>query len=270
MELTPFIFGLYKFVKYALYPLTWVVLSLGMTTCLLLLPPNPVRLRWSRIGACASLLLLLLISSPLLSGQLIGLLESSYPVPPVPAAQRYDAIVVLGGGVLDRGTLRPTVELTSISRERTTCGVDLYQQGYAPKLIVTGGDASIFGSGPIEAVEMQRWAKRLGVPAGDIMTEDAARTTYENATGAKRLLGNASILLVSSASHLPRAAALFRKQGLRVTPAPCDFIARNLPGDLFDHLDIFHFLPADVAIQHTREAVTELAGTFVYRLAGKI
>ena len=29
MELTPFFFGLYKFVKYGLYPLTWVVLLTG-------------------------------------------------------------------------------------------------------------------------------------------------------------------------------------------------------------------------------------------------
>jgi uncharacterized SAM-binding protein YcdF (DUF218 family) len=270
MELTPFFFGLYKFIKYALYPLTWIVLLQVMTTCLLLYPASPARLRWARISACTSLLVLLLISNPLLSAHLIGSLEASYPVPPAPGTQHYEAIVVLGAGVLDRGTLRPTVELTSISRERTTCGVNLYQQGYAPKLVLTGGDASIFGSGPIEAVEMKRWAQRLGVPSVDIVIEEAARTTYENATGTKRLLGNVSIVLVSSASHLPRAAALFTKQGFQVMPAPCDYVVRNRPGDLLHNLDLFYLLPSDLAIQHTREAVSESIGMLLYRLTGKL
>lgn len=268
MELTPFFFGLYKFVKYGLYPFTWVVLLMALTTCLLLLPFNHARLRWARISAIASLSILLLISSPILSKQLIGSLEGWYPVPPAYGPRHYDAIVVLGGGVLNQGTLRPANQLTSSSRDRTTCGVNLYQQGLAPKLVVTGGDGSIFGSGPIEAFEMKRWAERLGVPALDILTEEQARTTYENATGAKKLLGQSSILLVSSASHLPRATALFSTQGFVVTPMPCDYIARDRPGDIWQHLDFFDFFPADVAIQHTREAVIEVAGAFIYWLAG--
>jgi uncharacterized SAM-binding protein YcdF (DUF218 family) len=48
-------------------------------------------------------------------------------------------------------------------------------------------------------------------------------------TGTKRLLGPASILLVSSASHLPRAIPVFTKQGFRVTAAPCNYVSQNLP-----------------------------------------
>lgn len=98
--------------------------------------------------------------------------------------------------------------------------MDLYQQGYAPTLVLTGGDARVFGTGPKEAVEMKRWAVRLGVPESATMIDIEARNTYENATGTKRLLGPASILLVSSASHLPRAVPVFTKQGFRVRPAP--------------------------------------------------
>jgi len=108
MDLTPFAFGLYKVVKYFPYPLSWVVILLTMTTCLLLLPSTLSRLRWARAGACASLFVLLLISSPLLSSQFIGVLEAVYPTAHAPADRAYDAIVVLGGGVLDRGTLPPT------------------------------------------------------------------------------------------------------------------------------------------------------------------
>ena len=270
MELTPFFFGLYKFVKYGLYPLTWVVLLLGMATVLALLPFSPRRLRWVRQLLLCSLFLLVALSSPLIATPLIGLLESRYSPPQLTSSDRFDAIVVLGGGVEEKGSLRPTTEPSSYSRNRTTCGVDLYQQGYASTLVLTGGDARIFGTGPQEAVQMKRWAVRLGVPESATKIDTEARNTYENATGTKRLIGPASILLVSSASHLPRAVPVFTKQGFRVTPAPCDYVSQNLPRENWDDIDLFDVLPIDIALQHTREAVAEVAGMVIYWLAGKL
>lgn len=270
MEMTPFFFGLYKLVKYGLYPVTWVTILIGTTAFLACLPYNPSRFRRVRIGAVGSLFLILLVSSPLVSNQLIGRLEAWHPTPAFTANDRFDAIVVLGGGVLDKGTLRPTVELTAYSHDRTMCGVDHFLQGHASKLVVTGGDGSVFGSGPKEADVMKRWAMRLGVPEQAILIEDQARTTYENATGTKRLLGPASILLVSSASHLARATALFRKQGFRVTPAPCDFISKNRPEDNWRDLNPFDFLPDETTLRYTKEAVSEIAGMTIYWVAGKL
>ena len=178
--------------------------------------------------------------------------------------------MVLGGGIDEKGSLRPTVEPNSSSKNRTTCGVDLYQQGYAPPLVLTGGTARVFGRGPQVADEMKRWAVRLGVPESATKIDTEARNTYENATGTKRLIGPASILLVSSASHLPRAVPVFTKQGFRVTPAPCDYVAQNLPRESWDNVDPRDFLPSDTALQYTSEAVTEVAGIIVYWLAGKL
>jgi uncharacterized SAM-binding protein YcdF (DUF218 family) len=270
MELTPFFFGLYKFVKYCLYPLTWVVLLLSAAAILALFPFSPTRLRWVRLLVIAPLLLLLMLSSPLIATPLIGSLESWYRPPQLTPSDRFDAIVVLGGGISDKGSLRPTTEPSSYSRNRTTCGVDLYQQGYAPTLVLTGGDGRIFGTGPKEAVEMRRWAVRLGVPESATKIETEARNTYENATGTKRLLGPASILLVTSASHLPRAVPVFAKQGFLVTPVPCDYVSQNLPRESWDDLDLFDFLPNETALHHTTEAVAEVAGLVIYWLAGKL
>jgi uncharacterized SAM-binding protein YcdF (DUF218 family) len=270
MELTPFFFGLYKFVKYGLYPLTWVGLLLAVATVLALLPFSPRRLRWVRQLLLSSLLLLVTLSSPLVAFPLMGSLESWYHPPQLAPSDRFDAIVVLGGGIDEKGSLRPTTEPSSYSRNRTTCGADLYQHGYAPKLVLTGGDARVFGTGPQEAVEMKRWAVRLGVPESATMIDTEARNTYENATGTKRLLGPASILLVTSASHLPRAVPVFTKQGFRVTPAPCEYVSQNLPRESWDKIDPFDVLPSDLALQHTREVVTEVAGMAIYWLTGKL
>jgi hypothetical protein len=137
MELTPFFFGLYKFVKYSLYPLTWVVVLLSAATVLALFPFSPTRLRWVRQLVMFSLLLLVTLSSPLIATSLIGSLESWYHPPQLTLSDRFDAIVVLGGGIDEKGSLRPTTEPSSYSRNRTMCGVDLYQQGYAPTLVLT-------------------------------------------------------------------------------------------------------------------------------------
>jgi uncharacterized SAM-binding protein YcdF (DUF218 family) len=270
MELTPFFFGLYKFVKYGLYPLTWVALLLSLATVLALFPFSPKRLRWVRLLVMSSLLLLVTISSPLIAYPLIGSLESWYHPPQLTPSDRFDAIVVLGGGINEKGSLRPTTEPSSDSRNQTTCGADLYQRGYAPTLVLTGGDGRIFGTGPQEAFEMKQWAVRLGVPESATMIDTEARNTYENATGTKRLLGPASILLVSAASHLPRAVPVFTKQGFRVTPAPCDYVSQNLPRESWNDIDPFDFLPSDTALHQTTEAVTEVAGMAIYWLTGKL
>jgi uncharacterized SAM-binding protein YcdF (DUF218 family) len=270
MELTPFFFALYKLLKCALYPLNWVLLVMTITTLWIWLPYTPQRLRWARIGCVSGLVLLLAISSPLVARPLLGSLEAWYQRPPLSNGEHFDAIVVLAGGLLQPGTLRTTADLSSYSRNRTTCGVDLYQQGLAPKLLFTGGSGNPFRESLKDAPEMKRWAERLGVPKEAILVEDLSRTTYENATETRRLLGPASILLVTSASHLPRATALFEKQGFRVTPMPCDFLVRDRPEDSFQQLDPFDVLPNAHAIEHTTAAVTELAGMAAYWVTGKL
>ena len=268
MELTPFLYGAYKLVKYALYPLTWVLLVMMLTCLWLWLPMTPERLRRARVGSVMGLCLLIAISSPLIARPLLGSLEAWHAKPLI--NERYDAIVVLGAGVLEPGTLRPISDLSASSKNRVTCGVDLYQQGYAPKLVFSGGNGHPFKDAPKDAHEMARWAERLGVSKDALVGEDQSRTTYENAMETRRLLGPVSILLVTSASHLPRATALFSKQGFKVTAAPCDFLIKDRPEDTFRELDPFDVLPNDRAIEQTTGAVTEWAGMAIYWLTGKL
>jgi uncharacterized SAM-binding protein YcdF (DUF218 family) len=151
MELTTLLFGAYKLVKYALYPLTWVLVIMTLTALWLCLPLTPQRLRRARFGAVTGLVLLLAISNPLVARPLLGSLEAWHAQPPLLKEEGYDAIVVLGGGVLEPGTLRPAPDLSSNSKNRVTCGVDLYQRGYAPKLVFSGGSSHAFKEMPKDA-----------------------------------------------------------------------------------------------------------------------
>jgi uncharacterized SAM-binding protein YcdF (DUF218 family) len=268
MELSSILFAGYKLLKYLIYPLSWIMGSLILATGLAVLPYSPRRLRWIRRLLLFSVLLTVLSATPLAARNLLGTLESWYPPFHPTDTSRFDAIVVLAGGIYPQGSLRPQHDLSGESRHRTTCGADLFIQGLAPKLVLSGGDASAFGEGPAEAREMKRLAHRLGVADHAILLEDRSRNTYENAVNVKQLLSGGSILLVTSAYHLPRAVALFTGQGFRVTPVPCGYETKDRPGRGLDQLTVLDLLPSYHALKMTTHALDEMAGIVVYWLAG--
>ncbi len=269
MEMSPFIFGLYKLVKYAVYPLTWIVLILGFVVLLTILQISQRRLRWIRHLAISAFLLLVLLSTPIVAGTLVGLIEEQATPFDATSERRFDAIVVLGAGAGGKGTLRPADELSGASMERTICGADLFRQGVASRIVFSGGDASIFGEGPQEGVEMKRLALQLGVPEEAIIVEGRSRSTYENAREVKQMLVNGSILMVTSAHHVPRALGLFRKQGLNVTPYPCGYLVRDRFADGWGG-DPFALIPQVEALLRSTLAINEFVGILVYRLSGKL
>jgi uncharacterized SAM-binding protein YcdF (DUF218 family) len=269
MEMSPFFFGVYKLIKYLLYPLTWVCLLLIALFLIARAPIEPRRLGLIKGLVLASLLTILVFSSKVVATLLVANVEAASPAFTAALDKQFDAIVVLGAGAAPQGTLRPADELSSITMVRALCGVDLFQKGVASRLVFTGGDGSIFGHGVEESVVMKRLAVRLGVPEEAVLIENHSRTTYENAVGTRRILGEASIVLVTSAVHVPRAAGLFRKQGMQVTSYPCGYQAQDHPS-LSWEWDLFDFLPDVHALTQNTETLSEIIGIVLYKATGKI
>jgi len=121
------------------------------------------------------------------------------------AQARFDAILVLGGSLDSDGNLK------AAALARTTEGVREYERGIAPRLILTGGlDHGAF----VEAAAMARAAQAQGVPPSAIFLEPHASDTIQNACFSARLMkehGWSSAEVVTSPSHLPRAALVFSK-----------------------------------------------------------
>jgi uncharacterized SAM-binding protein YcdF (DUF218 family) len=251
------------------YPYTWLCRVTGALAVLVFLPSSPARFRWLRALTVAALIIVWILGAPIVSAIGTGLLESRYPHFDGAAGARFDAVVVLGAGVAGRGSLRPSNQLSGPSMQRTVCGADLFAGGRAPRLVLSGGDATIFGEGPKEAEEMRRLAIHLGVPEEAILLDDRSRTTYENAAGVKRVLGGGSVLLVTSATHMPRAVGLFRKQGLEVTPAPCIYRLQEWPG-IWANFDLFDFVPNLNALDGSTNTLTEIVGIITYWATGKM
>ena len=270
MDLTPMWFGVYKALKYLLYPLSWILIAGLLALLTACLPVSPGRRTWVRRLLFLTVLLLLLTATPVLSLLYIALLETQYPSFQPTSTSKFDAVVVLAGGVFQKGSLRPADEVSDASRQRTGCGADLWQQNLAPKLLLTGGDATVFRTGLLESHEMKRWALRLGVPESAILIEEQSRTTYENAVQTKAILGSGRIILVTAAYHLPRAVRLFEKQGFVVTPFPCGYESQHTPQQAWEQATAFDFIPTARSLLITTQAIDEVFGILVYRIAGKL
>ena len=124
-------------------------------------------------------------------------------------------IVVLCGGCRFNG------QLNEASCARVEHGVHLFQQGLAPRLILSGGRWAPHR--PTCAPRMKALALSLGMPPEPIIVEDRSTSTAENAREVTRLLradGTSSILLVTSPLHMRRAKLCFERQGIDVSCAP--------------------------------------------------
>jgi len=132
-----------------------------------------------------------------------------------------DAIIVLGAAAYD-------AKPSPVFEERIRHGLDLYRQGYAPKLIFTGG----FGGAGARFSESQvarRYALKQEIPAKDILIENRSRTTRQNLVEAKRLMdahGMHRAILVSDPLHMARALRLSKELGI-------DALASSTPSTRF-------------------------------------
>ena len=122
-----------------------------------------------------------------------------------------DAIVGLAAGrVSSHGTL------SDASLRRAVHGVDLLLNGYAPLLVFSG-------NGLDDSRVRAALAGRYGVPTRGILTFSGARTTADEAARVKTLLwdrGARTILLVTDAEHMLRAASVFKHVGSRSCRRP--------------------------------------------------
>lgn len=125
-----------------------------------------------------------------------------------------DAIVVLGAAAYDT---RPS----PVFEERIRHGLALYERGYAPVLLFTGG----YGNGArfAESQVARRYALRHGVPESAILIESNSRNTRENLHQARRLMqqhGLHRVIVVSDPLHMSRALRLSRELGIDALGSP--------------------------------------------------
>lgn len=261
-------FLLTKLLPLLLYPL-------GLCLLLQVAGLTARRRRWS-LWVCGSATALLWICAmPLTARQLIwGLEERSAALTPQPVPQA-DAALVLGGGLAPALPPRSGVEVNEAG-DRLLTGLRLLRAGKAPVLLVSGGTVTFRRGDPAppEAISARQLAIELGLDPSRIVLSPVARTTAEEAqalAGIGKARGWRSVLLVTSALHMPRALATFQRgAGLRIIPVACDYLlpARRQMGEPTPGSVIGSVLPDAGALHASTLVIKEHVGMLVYRLRG--
>jgi uncharacterized SAM-binding protein YcdF (DUF218 family) len=270
------LFVLSKIVAAIVYPIGLFFLLVALGLSLVRWGRGERSRAWGWRLFAAGLMILFLASNPFVSEQLIRSLERQVMPPgPVPRA---DGVIVLGGGITSQAWPRPTPEVNEAG-DRLLYGAHLIREGLADWMVLAGGSGEIAFAEQTEAEAMREMLAWMGVEPEQIILDVTSRTTYENAREALPLArdrGARSVHLVTSASHMPRSLAVFRRQArrlgmedLEIIPAPCDFLVidpEKWPPWYYQLAS--SILPTAEALDRSTRMIHEYYGLVAYRLRG--
>jgi uncharacterized SAM-binding protein YcdF (DUF218 family) len=251
-----------KFLPIFVYPLGFSLLLLLIALCRKKKNAKPLLI--------SSVLILWICSTAPVANALARSLEWQYTAPEeIPEA---DAIIVLGGATEPAYAPRNFVEVNSAG-DRVIAAAQLYRDGKAPVLILSGGNIDWLSDGvSTPADQMAEMLTFFGVPSSALILEDTSQNTHENAENVKEIVaeeGFEELLLVTSAMHMPRAVMLFEKQGLQVIPIPVDYSVVENTNTEESALDVvLGLLPSVGNLATTTNVMKEYIGIWIYSLQG--
>jgi uncharacterized SAM-binding protein YcdF (DUF218 family) len=209
------------------------------------------RLTW------ISLIALILLGMPVVSGSLLLTLETGLPGTP-PADHPPQAIIVLGGEIIrardEKLGIRPG--LLTLDRLRTAAA--LHRRTGLP-ILVTGGTTQP-NTAAVGLIMEQSLKDDFQTPARWVESQSA--DTWENARFSADILraeGITSVYVVTHAWHMRRAVLAFQGTGLTVTAAPASLDDPLGPG-------LNDFLPRAAGWQAGYLAIHEWVGYGWYAL----
>ena len=154
--------------------------------------------------------------------------------------------------------------------DRVTHTVQLYKLGLLRKILISGGTGTLKDEDEPEADKFKKAMVMMGIPEDDIVIENKTRNTYESAVEVKKMLDSLQIkeedcLLITSAFHMRRSLACYRKADLDIEPFSTDFYA---------HPRFFYpdglLIPSLDAIELWHKLFKEWLGLVAYKIAGYI
>lgn len=206
-----------------------------------------------------SLVSLCLLSTRPVANALISPLEAQYPpfLAPLasehPAATAVQDIVVLGAAQVADPALPLLSQLGQAGLIRITEGIALAHAYPEARLIVSGYAG---GEGRSSAELYAEVARLLGIEAQRIVQFPLPQDTAEEAIAIAPLLIERYAVLVTSASHMPRAMALFNHQGASPIAAPVGHHAKESRAKL----PLYSYLPSARYLERSEIAWHEYLG----------
>ncbi len=204
------------------------------------------RQRLGKSLVSMGVLLLLLLSNAQIGDLLLSPLESWYPPLADPSTFGNDSedpvrwVAVLGGGPI---------------YSRFIEGAHVQQALPRSKLLLSVGDEDSIAQ---EAIEM---ARMIGLKREDLIIIQGARNTHEEAIRLSQIIGTDRFILLTSASHMPRAMALCQGAGMNPLPAPIEYLVKS-------RSSYENCIPSAGSLHLSERAIYEYLGLLWLRLAG--
>ncbi len=220
------------------------------------------RKKAAKIVMVLAVVEILLVSTPFLPDFLLGKLETEYPAllhPELVLEGDTANIIVLGGGHASDFSMPPNDQLSTTALGRLCEGIRLHRLLPGSRLVLSGwGDKDRQS----QAKVLYNTALVLGVLAAEMDTLSKSRRTAEEAANYKLSFGTKQkVIVVSDASHLPRAMMEFRKQGLNAIAAPTNHIFKHTNNPIH----ISSYFPSSGNIMKMEMAVHEVVGIAVMK-----
>ena len=211
------------------------------------------------------LFLLILFSTEVGSNALLWPLENWHQRRSLNSIPMVDSVVVLSGMAYPDPTADNKPEFNAAA-DRIFAGVELVQAGKSDHLFISGGDGSVSQTKGKEARALKNWLRDFGIRI-QVFEESDSRNTYENGLYSAKILlpeNKKQIVLVTSAFHMPRSVAIFKKQGFRVIPYPVDFYTTE-PFSVPES-----YIPSHGGLSKLKIFYQEIIGIIAYKLTGKL
>lgn len=175
----------------------------------------------------SSLFLLFLFSYPPFSNFLLKGLENQYAKYDYKENVKYIHVL---GSAHNADTKQPlSSQISSAGIKRIVEGIIIHNHIPNSKIIFTGYAADTNTS---QAVMNAKLAQELHVSRKNLVINPLPKDTKEEALFAKTVVGAAPFVLVTSASHMPRAMMLFQSLGLHPVAAPTNYYKQEFRGYL--------------------------------------
>lgn len=224
--------------------------------------------KWRRAFAIASVSLLFFFSNGFIANEVVRLWE--LPGTPFTEMKQYDVAIVLTGVAVHKSSGPSDRTYYYLGADRVIHTAQLYKLGLIKRVIISGGVGRIVEAGEPEALQLKKSLVVMGVPDSVLYTDPSSDNTYENALESKKIVTALGInvrdcLLVTSAFHMRRALACFKKADMHIDYFSCDFRAaeRSFYPDAL-------LVPKLDAVLIWQKLLKEWAGFVAYKLAGYI
>jgi uncharacterized SAM-binding protein YcdF (DUF218 family) len=222
--------------------------------------------KWKKRSFVAGVAMLFFFSNDFLANEIMTAWEIE--ARPISALKTYKLGIVLTGTTVSHFP-DDRVYFTR-GADRVTHTIQLYKEKKIERILISGGSGRLTGEAEPEANRFRKVMVMMGVPQQDIIIENETRNTGESAQEVRKILDvngfrGEDCVLITSAFHMRRSLACYRKAGVELDSFTTDFYSypRRYSIDSF-------IIPKIDAFGVWHKLVKEWVGFVAYKFAGFI